>query len=81
MNLVVHGLEGNPAPRDHGGKSTATIDDPHDATGRFDGVQLFSLMYVGTTASSTYAEAGIDSRECQEALSPVKQRLWTSIPS
>jgi hypothetical protein len=64
----------------HGGQVNSYYDDRHDATGRFDRVQLFSLMYVGNTASSTYADAGIDPRERQEALRPVKQRLWTSIP-
>ena len=35
-DLAVHGLEGDPAVRDHGGQVNSYDDDPHDATGRFD---------------------------------------------
>lgn len=36
LNLAVHGLEGDPAGRDHGGNVNSYYDDPRDTTGRFD---------------------------------------------
>ena len=49
----------------HGGQVNSYYDDPHDVTGRFP-ESSSSLLCMLLPRQFTYADAGIDSRECQK---------------